>query len=175
VIQAEVSPYRAAVAKQISDMVVNPREQNLSQVVLDETHGHGADISMEAVGPLFNECIENTRFGGRIILFGHDELARPQVQQAGNNAQGAADHRCIPGEVHLRAGAAAAGAEGAAHDLIVSHVNATRSDFRGAPPDEGGPGIEGRRRPEPLVGTNLPVFCHVSGRETSPPTTVRNY
>ena len=37
---------------------------------------------VEAVGPLLNECIALARFGGRVILFGHDELARPPVPQA---------------------------------------------------------------------------------------------
>jgi len=50
--------------------------------VKNETKGNGADIVIEAVGSLLNECIEAVRFGGRVVLFGHDELARPAVQQA---------------------------------------------------------------------------------------------
>lgn len=83
VITSEVAPARARVAERIgADLVVNPRDQNLIEIVNDETEGHGADIVMEAVGPLLNECIELARFGGRVVLFGHDELARPAVPQA---------------------------------------------------------------------------------------------
>lgn len=83
VIQSEVSPYRTKVARKIgADVLVNPKEQNLIEVVKDETSGRGADIVLEAVGPLLNECIDAARFGGRVVLFGHDELARPAVPQA---------------------------------------------------------------------------------------------
>ena len=83
VIQSEVVPYRTGAAKKIgADVVVNPKEQNLIQVVKNETKGNGADVVIEAVGSLLNECIEAVRFGGRVVLFGHDELARPAVQQA---------------------------------------------------------------------------------------------
>ena len=83
VITSEVTPGRAEVAVRIgADVVVNPKEQDLMDVVNAETDGRGADIVLEAVGPLLNECIELARFGGRIVLFGHDELARPAVPQA---------------------------------------------------------------------------------------------
>ena len=83
VISSEVAELRRGVAKKLgADVVVNPRQEDLNQIVMDETGGKGADIVIEAVGPLFNECIELARFGGRVVLFGHDELARPQVPQA---------------------------------------------------------------------------------------------
>ena len=83
VISSEITAYRSEVAKELgADVVVNPKEQDLGQVVLDETGGKGADIVIEAVGPLFTDCIELARFGGRVVLFGHDELARPKVPQA---------------------------------------------------------------------------------------------
>lgn len=83
VISSEITAYRSEVAKGLgADVVVNPKEQDLGQVVLDETGGKGADIVVEAVWPLFNDCIELARFGGRVVLFGHDELARPTVPQA---------------------------------------------------------------------------------------------
>jgi len=83
VITSEVAPSRAKVAETVgADVVVNPKEQDLTEIVNAETGGHGADIVLEAVGPLLNECIELARFGGRVVLFGHDELARPAVPQA---------------------------------------------------------------------------------------------
>ena len=83
VITSEVAPNRAKIAKKIgADVVVNPKEEDLMEVVNRETNGKGADVVLEAVGPLLNECIELARFGGRVVLFGHDELARPAVPQA---------------------------------------------------------------------------------------------
>ncbi len=83
VIASEVSEYRASVARKIgADVVVNPQKEDLAAAVRVATGGKDADIVFEAVGPLFNECIQLARFGGRIVLFGHDELARPQVPQA---------------------------------------------------------------------------------------------
>jgi len=83
VISSEVSAFRGQMAKKVgADVVVNPKEQDLTEVVMDETEGQGADVVVEAVGPLLNDCIQLARFGGRVVLFGHDELARPAVPQA---------------------------------------------------------------------------------------------
>lgn len=83
VISSEVSAFRGQMAKKVgADVVVNPKEQDLAEVVMDETEGQGADVVVEAVGPLLNDCIQLARFGGRVVLFGHDELARPAVPQA---------------------------------------------------------------------------------------------
>jgi threonine dehydrogenase-like Zn-dependent dehydrogenase len=83
VITSEVSATRSAVANQLgAHLVVNPEEQDLPEIVKRETDGSGADLVIEAVGPLLNDCLELARFGGRVVLFGHDELAHPQVPQA---------------------------------------------------------------------------------------------
>jgi threonine dehydrogenase-like Zn-dependent dehydrogenase len=83
VITSEVAPNRAKIAKKIGvDLVVNPKEQDLMEIVNEETAGKGADVVLEAVGPLLNECIELARFGRRVVLFGHDELACPAVPRA---------------------------------------------------------------------------------------------
>ena len=83
VIVSEVKAQRAAVAARIgADVVVDPGAQDLREAVLDQTGGRGADIAVEAVGPLFSTCLELARFGARVILFGHDELASPQIRPA---------------------------------------------------------------------------------------------
>ena len=83
VIVSEIAAERRRVAGKVgADVVVDPRGQGLLDVLLGETDGKGAEIVVEAVGPLFDECIEAARFGGRIVLFGHDELARPPVPPA---------------------------------------------------------------------------------------------
>lgn len=83
VIASEVAEYRRKVAARLgADVVVDPSSESLADVVRRETDGKGADIVMEAVGDLLNDCIEVARFGGRVVLFGHDSLALPQVPQA---------------------------------------------------------------------------------------------
>ena len=42
----------------------------------------GADVVVEAVGPLLPQAIELVQSGGRILQFGHDELARPEIRVA---------------------------------------------------------------------------------------------
>ena len=50
-------------------------------MVEKETSG-GADIVVEAVGPLLNKCINLVRAGGKVIQFGHNELVHPEIQIA---------------------------------------------------------------------------------------------
>jgi threonine dehydrogenase-like Zn-dependent dehydrogenase len=83
VIASEVSDLRISAAQKVgADRVVDPNKQNLLEVVKTETNGRGADVVIEAVGPLLNDCLALAGFGGRVVLFGHDELAYPQVPQA---------------------------------------------------------------------------------------------
>lgn len=83
VISSEITAGRREMAHKVgADVVVNPVEQDLAQVVSDETGGKGPEIVMEAVGPLFDVCVYLARFGGRVVLFGHDELAQPVVPPA---------------------------------------------------------------------------------------------
>lgn len=77
IIVSEVSAYRRSIARECgATRVVDPRAESLSEVVSRETRG-GADIVVEAVGPLLPEAVELVHAGGRILQFGHDELARP--------------------------------------------------------------------------------------------------
>ena len=83
IISSEPADQRRNMAEKVgADVTVNPTDQDLLEVVNSETNGRGADVIVEAVGPLFDESIRLARFGGRIVLFGHDELARPAVPQA---------------------------------------------------------------------------------------------
>jgi threonine dehydrogenase-like Zn-dependent dehydrogenase len=82
VIVSEVSEYRRNVARECgATRVVNPKEENLEEIVRKET-GSGADVVVEAVGPLINETFKLVRAGGKVLQFGHDELARPAIQVA---------------------------------------------------------------------------------------------
>lgn len=81
VVVAEVSEYRAAQARAFgADLVINPREEDLSAAVR-RTTGLGADLAVDAVGTLLPEGVSCLRRGGRIVLFGMNERARPVVRQ----------------------------------------------------------------------------------------------
>src|SRR5690606_19649645 len=82
VIVSEPSEFRAEYARKCgADIVVNPLENNLKEVVLEETQGLGADITVDAVGVLFPDAIACTRRAGRIILFGQNGAARQTICQ----------------------------------------------------------------------------------------------
>ena len=62
--------------------VVNPKEEDLAQVCKEETGGLGVDHCIEAVGQMLQTAIDVIRPGGKIVMFGHDETARPQIRLA---------------------------------------------------------------------------------------------
>ena len=65
-----------------TSVVVDPTQEDLEQVVKKETNGEGAEVVGEFVGHLLDVCVQLARFGGRILLVGCDELARPPIPQA---------------------------------------------------------------------------------------------
>ena len=82
IIVSEVSEYRRQAAQDCgATLVVDPRGEDLEKAVQREMKG-GADVVVEAVGPLLPQAIELVHSGGRILQFGHDELARPEIPVA---------------------------------------------------------------------------------------------
>jgi (R,R)-butanediol dehydrogenase/meso-butanediol dehydrogenase/diacetyl reductase len=82
ILVSEISEYRRGVAAEIgADRVVDPRREDLREVVRAEMPG-GAHVVVEAVGPLLPQAVELAPAGGRILQFGHDELARPEIPVA---------------------------------------------------------------------------------------------
>jgi len=80
IIVSESVPLRGKAAAECgAHVVVNPTKENLEEIVLAETQGEGVDVVIDAVGWLFPLSIELVRFGGRVLLFGVDSTARPQV------------------------------------------------------------------------------------------------
>lgn len=76
-IVSEVSEYRRKIASECgATIVVDPNNEDLRSMVEKETNG-GADLVVEAVGPLLNECINLVRAGGKVIQFGHNKLVHP--------------------------------------------------------------------------------------------------
>jgi len=82
IIVSEISAYRRKVALACgATRVVDPKAEDLAGVVGREMPG-GADVVVEAVGPLLPLAIELAHSAGRVLQFGHDELARPAIPVA---------------------------------------------------------------------------------------------
>jgi len=82
-IVSEPSEYRREKAiKCGATRVVNPMEEDLKQVCLEETDGLGVDHCIEAVGQMLPTALDVIRPGGKIMMFGHDETAQPPVRLA---------------------------------------------------------------------------------------------
>jgi len=82
IIVSEISEYRRNAAKDCgATRVVDPRQEDLAAIVQEEMPG-GADVIVEAVGPLLPQAIELAHSSGRVLQFGHDELARPAIPVA---------------------------------------------------------------------------------------------
>lgn len=80
-IVAEISEYRAARARAGgADRVIDPREADLAAAVRRAT-GLGVDMVVDAVGTLLEEGVRCVRKGGRVVLFGMNEHARPVLKQ----------------------------------------------------------------------------------------------
>lgn len=82
IIVAEISDYRKTFALESgAEVVVNPREENLEEIVKSLTGGLGADVVVDAVGSLIKDAVRVTRRGGRILLFGQNLNARDEISQ----------------------------------------------------------------------------------------------
>jgi len=75
IIVAEVNKKRAKMAlKMGADIIVNPQEHALRDVVLAET-GIGADAAIDCVGCMMTDATSVCRRGGRVLLFGMNSTA----------------------------------------------------------------------------------------------------
>ncbi|MCB9452847.1 MAG: alcohol dehydrogenase catalytic domain-containing protein [Anaerolineaceae bacterium] len=82
VIISDFAPLRLEMAKKVGiDIVVNGKTDNLDEVVMDYTHGMGAEVVADAVGSQFGKAVELAARGGKITLFGMNEHAHPPVKQ----------------------------------------------------------------------------------------------
>ena len=76
-IVSEPSTYRREAARAVgADMVVHPDQLPLT---LAAEMPDGADLVVEAVGPLLPQAIHIARTGGRVLQFGHDESVEPKI------------------------------------------------------------------------------------------------
>jgi len=78
---AEVSSFRAGHAAACgADLIINPKDVDLAAAVRRATV-LGADVVVDAVGMLLEDALRCVRKGGRVLLFGMHEHARPAVKQ----------------------------------------------------------------------------------------------
>lgn len=70
IIVSECMDVRKKAAEALGAIVVDPREESLSEKVQHATNGHGADIVIDCVGGLMKDAIACSAIGGKIILFG---------------------------------------------------------------------------------------------------------
>jgi L-iditol 2-dehydrogenase len=76
VIAVDINEFRLDLAKKIgADKLINPLESDLSEAILQETEGKGANVTLEAVGyaKTFADAVAITRMGGHIVAVGNLE------------------------------------------------------------------------------------------------------
>lgn len=80
IILSDLAPYRLRLAQEAGFEVVNAQQRDAVAYIRSRMGG-GADIVVDAVGALFAQAIEAAAVGGRVVLFGMNQQARPAVSQ----------------------------------------------------------------------------------------------
>lgn len=82
VMVAEIEKKRREHVKDLyhADRVINPKEENLLEVVLKETDGRKADIVIDATGVLMQDALKYVKKGGKVTLFGMNENYKCEVK-----------------------------------------------------------------------------------------------
>ncbi|HCO95675.1 MAG TPA: galactitol-1-phosphate 5-dehydrogenase [Phycisphaerales bacterium] len=85
VIAVDINEFRLDLAKKLgADKLINPLKSNLSEAVLQETEGKGANVALEAVGyaKTFADAVAITRMGGYVVAVGNlEKKAEFDLQQ----------------------------------------------------------------------------------------------
>jgi len=85
VIAVDINEFRLDLAKKLgADKLINPLKSNLSEAVLQETEGKGANVTLEAVGyaKTFADAVAITRMGGYVVAVGNlEKKAEFDLQQ----------------------------------------------------------------------------------------------
>jgi len=80
VILSEISEYRSRLGKiNGADFTINPDEENIEEFVKEKI-GNDADITLDAVGSLFEQALRITGKGGMVVLFGNDSKAVVKIK-----------------------------------------------------------------------------------------------
>jgi len=80
VIVTDVSPYRLEFARRIGVDAALDARGDIVTAIRNLTNG-GADVVVDAVGALFPQAVPVATKGGKIVLFGMNQQARPTVSQ----------------------------------------------------------------------------------------------
>jgi len=78
-IATEIDPFRIMVAKQLGIPVLNPKETDIGQSVLELTGGIKPDIVIDAVGNQLENAISYVASGGKILAFGMDSSVEATI------------------------------------------------------------------------------------------------
>jgi L-iditol 2-dehydrogenase len=85
VIAVDINDFRLDLAKKLgADVLINPLKLDLSETILQETDGKGANVTLEAVGyaKTFANAVAVTRMGGHIVAVGNlEKKAEFDLQQ----------------------------------------------------------------------------------------------
>jgi L-iditol 2-dehydrogenase len=84
-IAVDINEFRLGIAKKLgADKLINPFKSNLSEAILQEMEGKGANVTFEAVGyaKTFTDAVSVTRMGGYIVAVGNlEKKAEFDLQQ----------------------------------------------------------------------------------------------
>jgi threonine dehydrogenase-like Zn-dependent dehydrogenase len=81
-IVVEPTELRRDTAKRMgADVCLDPSTCDPALAVRDVTSGEGADVVVDAVGDQLGSALSAVRVGGRVLLFGMNSRARPDVRQ----------------------------------------------------------------------------------------------
>jgi L-iditol 2-dehydrogenase len=85
VIAVDINEFRLDLARKLgADKLINPLKSDLSEAVLQETEGKGANVTLEAVGyaKTFADAVSITRMGGYVVAVGNlEKKAEFDLQQ----------------------------------------------------------------------------------------------
>jgi L-iditol 2-dehydrogenase len=107
VIAVDINEFRLDLAKKLgADKLINPLNSDLSEAVLQETEGKGANVTLEAVGyaKTFADAVSITGMGGYVVAVGNlEKKAEFDLQQliakehtfTGSYASSGEFHDCI--------------------------------------------------------------------------------
>jgi threonine dehydrogenase-like Zn-dependent dehydrogenase len=82
VVVVEPTELRRVAAKRMgADVCIDPSSVDAVAAVRDATSGQGTDVVVDAVGNQVGSALSAVRVGGRVLLFGMNANARPEVRQ----------------------------------------------------------------------------------------------
>lgn len=80
ILVSEPIEYRRKKALEIgATRVINPNSEDVGAIVMEETEDLGVDHCIEAVAGLTPDCINYVRPRGKVLQYGHDETAHPEL------------------------------------------------------------------------------------------------